>query len=171
MLNTVVFRPLAELGTTLGAGFKTHMRISAHHDREYQRYWPCGCRASYRDERELSAAWIPCAEHAVPEAEEENQLRWRERGVVPCGDARAEPRAIGAVVAHRALGADVAVEHVVEHALERPFTRVAEPAAAAALIDDDLARVEFEPAEECRHLAFVRRSGIDDESAAPAMVR
>lgn len=69
-MDSVVFRPLADLGSVLGAGFKTHMRISADQDREYQRYWPCGCRASYRDEREPSAAWLPCAEHNVRELDD-----------------------------------------------------------------------------------------------------
>jgi hypothetical protein len=74
MVKSVVFRPLAELGSTLGAGFKTHMRISGAHDREYQRYWACGCRASYRDERELSAAWLPCDEHIVAEIVQDERL-------------------------------------------------------------------------------------------------
>jgi hypothetical protein len=67
MLKTVVFRTLADLGEVLGAGFKTHMRISADQNREYQRYWPCGCRATYHDERERTAAWLPCPEHVIEE--------------------------------------------------------------------------------------------------------
>jgi hypothetical protein len=67
MLKPVVFRTLADLSSVLGADFKTHMRLSADGDREYQRYWPCGCRASYRDEREPSAAWLPCVQHLVTE--------------------------------------------------------------------------------------------------------
>jgi len=63
MLNRVLFLPLSMLGLVLGFGFKTHMRLGDGADREYQRYWPCGCRAAYRDERDNAAEWSPCDGH------------------------------------------------------------------------------------------------------------
>lgn len=63
LLNRVLFLPLSMLGLLLGFGFKTRLRAADPSDREYQRYWPCGCQASYRDERDEAAAWSPCDGH------------------------------------------------------------------------------------------------------------
>lgn len=63
LLNRVLFLPLSMLGLVLGLGFKTRMHDADANDREYQRYWPCGCRAAYRDERDSAAAWSPCDGH------------------------------------------------------------------------------------------------------------
>lgn len=62
LLNRVLFLPLSMLGLLLGFGFKTQMDATAA-KREYQRCWPCGCRASYHDERDAAAAWSPCDGH------------------------------------------------------------------------------------------------------------
>ena len=63
MLRTALFRPLAALLPVLGHGFKTDMQRRASDERVYQRSWPCGCRATYKNERERSALWFPCDEH------------------------------------------------------------------------------------------------------------
>jgi hypothetical protein len=62
LLNRVLFLPLSMLGLLLGVKFKTRL-CATEAEREYQRYWPCGCRASYRDERDETAAWSPCDGH------------------------------------------------------------------------------------------------------------
>lgn len=63
LLNRVLFLPLSNLGSLLGFGFRTRMHESDYTEREYQRYWPCGCHAAYRDERDGAAAWSPCDGH------------------------------------------------------------------------------------------------------------
>jgi hypothetical protein len=63
MVNRVLLIPLSMIGLLLGREFKPHMRELLGADREYQRYWPCGCSAAYRDERDGAAEWVPCDGH------------------------------------------------------------------------------------------------------------